>query len=189
MTAPIEVEIKAWADDPAGSGTLESRVREIADPVDEVKYADTYFTYAHTQGYQHQRFRLREYPGHARVTAKVPVSASDPGANVEHEFEVSDPEAFRAFCRAFGFRVLLRKEKHCRRFSPRERGDYPLVIELNHIPGLGDFIEVEAMVNKPEEMPSAQALVLRTLTCLGVPPGRIEPIAYTRLLYDRQEGN
>jgi len=184
MTAPIEVEIKAWADD---LPTLEARVRELADLVEEVKYADTYFTYANTSGYQHQRFRLREYPGHARVTAKVPVSASDPGANQEHEFEVSDPEAFHAFCRAFGFRVLLRKEKHCRRFCPRERGPGPLTIELNRIPGLGDFIEIEALVSRPEEVASAQALVLRTLTGLGVPPSRIEPKAYTRLLYDREK--
>lgn len=181
---PIEVEIKAWADDlPA----LEARVRGIAECTGEVRYADTYFTYADTAGYQHQRFRLREFEGHFKVTAKVPVPGGEAEANEEHEFEVSDPEAFRAFCRAFGFRVLLRKEKHCRRFVPRERGDYPQTIELNHIPGLGDFIEVEAMVRKSEEVASAQALVLRTLARLGVPPGRIEPLAYTRLLYDRRK--
>jgi len=184
MSAPIEVEIKAWADDrPA----LEVRVRKLAELVEEVKYADTYFTYASAQGYQHQRFRLREHDGRALVTAKVPVSPTEAGANLEHEFEVSNPEAFRAFCQAFGFRVLLRKEKHCRRYRLRRPADHPLHIELNFIPGLGDFIEVEALVQSPEEVAAAQAEVQEVLARLGILQTRIEPTAYTRLLYDREQ--
>ena len=184
MSASIEVEIKAWADDRA---ELEARVRQLAEWVEEVRYRDTYFTYAHTPGYQHQRFRLREYGGRATVTAKVPVSPAAAGANQEHEFEVSNPEAFRAFCQAFGFRVLLCKEKHCRRYRLRRSADHPLHLELNFIPGLGDFIEVEALVESPEEAAAAQAEVQEVLARLGVPESRIEPTAYTRLLYDREQ--
>lgn len=181
MSAQIEVELKAWVDDPEA---MLMKIRELAELKEEVRYADTYWTYAHTQGYQHQRFRLREYPGHAQVTAKVPVSPENPGANREHEFEVSDPEAFQAFCRAFGFRVLIRKEKQARRFTLRERPAFPLTIELNYILGLGHFLEVEALVEDPAQVGAAQALVQTIFARMGVPDSKIEPTPYTRLLYD-----
>lgn len=182
MAALIEVELKAWVDEPEA---MLAKVRELAEFKDEVRYADTYWTYANTSGYQHQRFRLREYAGRARVTAKAPVLVELPGANREHEFEVSDPEAFQAFCRAFGFRVLIRKEKQARRFTPKEPLAFPLTIELNHIPGLGHFLEVEALIADPAQVGAAQALVQSIFERLKVPESKMEPTPYTRLLYDR----
>jgi adenylate cyclase class 2 len=185
MSALIEVELKAWVDDPEA---MEAKLQQAAEFKDEVHYADTYFTYAHTTGYQHQRFRLRESAGRAKVTAKVPLFAHLPGANREHEFEVSDPQAFQAFCQAFGFRVLIRKEKHARRFRPRKALPFPVTIELNQIPGLGCFLEVEALVDDPEKVGAAQALVQSIFQELGVPEAKMEPTPYTRLLYDRGRG-
>lgn len=184
MSTVIEVELKAWVDDPEA---MSAKLERLAVPKDEVHYSDTYFTYAHTTGYQHQRFRLRESGGQATVTAKVPVAGQAAEALREHEFSVSDPAAFQAFCRAFGFRELIRKEKHARRFTLREPAPFPLTIELNRIPGLGWFLEVETLVEDPEKVPAARALVQSIFRRLEVPEAKLEPTPYTRLLYDRRE--
>lgn len=182
MAAAIEVELKTRVDDP---GALEARVRELADPADDFSYADEYFTFADAPGYQVQRFRLRQSGGRYVVTAKEPVAGA--GANREYEFEVSDPEAFRAFCRLFGFRELIRKEKRGRRYVLRGESP-PLSIELCHLPGLGDFLELEILVEIAAQVPAAEARLLALLDRLGVDRGRIEPAAYTRLLYNARRG-
>jgi adenylate cyclase class 2 len=188
----IEVELKAWLESPE---KIKRKLRKIARFEAEIKEEDIYFTFAHTSGYQWHRFRLRTIGRRSIVTVKVPNRpTSEPGAGIEanreYEFAVSNPEAFKVFCREFGFRVLIEKHKRVRRYllkPGRRLFAFPVHIELNHIENLGDFIELETLVEKEEQVPRASAFINSLLDTLGVPRSRIEPRAYTEMLYQQSQ--
>jgi adenylate cyclase, class 2 len=182
----IEVEIKAWVDN---RSELKKKVEKIAGLREELVEQDLYFTFANTKGYQKQRFRLRQVGGKSIVTVKIP-GVSDLGveANREFEFEVSDPEAFKVFCKEFAMRVLIEKHKKVKSytFKPGQNEfPFPVTIELNSVRDLGDFIELETLVEKDEMVGRAAAFLRSLLDRLSVPRSKIEPRAYTELLYKK----
>lgn len=182
----IEVELKAWLDNPRET---KIKVEKIAKFQEQLSEQDLYFTFAHAKGYQKQRFRLRQVGDKSIVTVKVP-GRSEPGieANREFEFEVSDPEAFKVFCREFKMRVLIEKHKKVKRYSyhpPKKEFDRPVTIDLNQVKNLGEFIELETMVDKEKQVPRASAFLKSILDRLGIPCSKIEPTAYTELLYKK----
>ena len=131
---------------------IEPRVRKIAGYVESYTCHNTCFTFASTTGYQDERFRLRLMKGKAVVTAKERKKLAGVEANVEHEFQVDDPGAFREFLRLFGFWVLIEKTRNIKKFrytpSSKKRLPWNVSIELNNVKGLGKFIEIEALVKK-----------------------------------------
>ena len=182
----IEVELKAWLDQPA---KVTEKITELAKPLEEVTQEDKYYTFSNTKGYQNRRFRLRRIGKKTIVTVKI-VSRNDLGieANFEHEFEVSDPESFETFCKEFGFRLLIEKHKKVRRFAFRpgkNQFDHPVTIELNHVADLGDFIELETIVDRENEISKANAFLKSLLDIIGVSRSKIELAAYTELLYKK----
>jgi len=187
----IEVELKAWLEPPE---KIKQKLKKISRFMGALKEEDIYFTFAHASGYQWHRFRLRTIGRQSIVTVKVPSSpASERGAGIEanreYEFEVSNPEAFKVFCQEFGFRVLIEKRKQVKRYllKPAEKlFARPVIIELNHVENLGDFIELETLVEKDEEVPRASAFLNSLLTLLGVPRAKIETRAYTEMLYQKR---
>lgn len=178
----IEVEMKARVGDPAG---VEERLKGRARLLDEIDYGDTYFCRAEVEGYTYERFRLRLGEGRALVTAKEKLEGRGSEANIEHEFEVSDPKAFTRFVFLHGFRVLIEKRKRGRRYV-MEPG--PATVEVVNIEGLGDFIEVEIMVDDRAEVAPAKKRIEEIFDELGVPASDIEPRAYTLLLYELGHG-
>jgi adenylate cyclase, class 2 len=182
----VEVEIKAWLDN---RSELKKKVEKIAKLQEELAEQDLYFTFASSKGYQRQRFRLRQVGKRSIVTVKIP-GVSDLGveANREFEFEVSDPEAFKVFCKEFGMRTLIEKHKKVKRYSYNpDKNEFicPVTIEINQVKDLGDFLELETLVDKDEHIPMASAFLKSMLDRLGVPRSKIEPRAYTELLYKK----
>jgi len=182
----IEVELKAWVDD---LNSLEQKIKQKAEFVGEFIEEDIYFTFAHTKGYQKQRFRLRKVNDKAVVTVKIEGSA-EPGieANQEFEFEVSDPQAFKVFCREFGFRVLIEKRKKVKRYCLKLPSDdiaNEITIELNQVEHLGNFVELEILVDEPSKVNLASEHLKQLLSELGISPSQIEPRPYTELLYQK----
>jgi len=184
MAKGIEVENKARVNDLAA---VEKMLPADARFLDEIDYADTYFTFQNIEGYTYERFRLREFSDRAIVTAKEDIASVDCATSREYEFEVSDPDAFRNFARLFGFRELIRKRKEGKRFrvpSGRE-GDRPATVELVRVEGLGDFVEIEVMVDSEAMIEGAESRVMALLADLGILESALEPRAYTLLLYEQ----
>lgn len=187
MARGIEVELKARVDD---LGRVERLLAGKARPLDEIDYADTYFTFPGTTGFSFHRFRLRQYRDRALVTVKEKKPGEEGGVR-ESEFEVSDPAAFLDFARVFGAEVMLKKRKSGKRFQfgggtepGFARGP---VIELVRIEGLGDFVEIEIMVDEPAQAARAQARIRELLDELGLPESAVEQRAYTFLLYEKNK--
>jgi len=182
----IEVEIKAWLDN---RSEMKKKMEKIARLEEELSEQDLYFTFAESKGYQRKRFRLRQADKRSIVTVKIP-GVSDLGveANREFEFEVSDPEAFKVFCKEFGMRTLIEKHKKVKRYSylpDKKEFGYPVTIEINQVQNLGDFLELETLVDKDQHIAMASAFLKSLLDRLGVPRSKIEPRAYTELLYKK----
>ena len=186
MGKGIEVEMKAWVKD---LGQVEQKLGDRARRLDEISYADSYFTFPGIQGFSFHRFRLRETGKKAIVTVKEKVPGQERGVS-EFEFEVSDPAAFLEFARIFGFQFMLKKEKKGRRYL-LEGGDADFqrgpVVELVRIEGLGDFVEIEIMVDAPEKIAKAEARILEIYQELAIPESAMEGRAYTLLLYAQEE--
>lgn len=186
----MEVEIKARV---KSLGEVEARLPGRARLFGEIDFHDTYFCPAGVKGYTQKRFRLRRAGPRSFVTAKQKVREGKVSADIEHEFEVSDAEAFTRFALMFGFRVMIEKRKRGRRWLfeplPGAGSERPLVVELVTIEGLGDFVEVEIMVEKKEELAAAHRRIELVLEELGIEPEAVEARAYTRLLHDLTSGS
>jgi len=182
----IEVELKAWLHNPRET---RKKVEKLAKFVEELSEEDIYFTFAGTKGYQKKRFRLRKVKGKSIVTVKIPTGAGRRAeANREFEFLVSDPEAFKVFCQQFGFRVLIEKQKKVRRYSFRPKKsefNRPVTIEINKVRNLGDFLEIETMVDRKNQVPKASLFLKALLQKLEIPVSKIEPVPYTEMLYNK----
>jgi predicted adenylyl cyclase CyaB len=183
MGATIEVEKKARVADPPAVAAALLKLGRLEGEID---YRDLYFTRAEVEGYTPYRFRLRRTAGRAFVTYKERLPGGVDACR-EHEFEVSDPDAFIRLALLFGLRVMMTKEKRGRRFVV-EAGAVaglcrPVRAELVEIRGLGEFIEIEALVERPEEVAQAVAAVDALFRALGVPDTAFEPRPYTLMLY------
>lgn len=182
----IEVEIKAHLPD---SRRMEELVRDKGRILGGIDYCDTYYTYGHVRGYSSERFRLRRSGGSATVTAKEKVEVRGVEASREHEFKVDDPEAFKRFAAMFGFKVMVEKRKKGRRYlvGAGSGSDIDATVELVEIEGLGDFIEIEVMVESEKEVGKARERISEIMAELGIPESDLEQRPYTLMLCELKE--
>ncbi|HUX11956.1 MAG TPA: hypothetical protein VMW87_02960 [Spirochaetia bacterium] len=135
-------------------------------------------------------FRLRIEGGAATCTFKDRSLSAGIEINREEEFTVSDARLFLELSARLGCRVFSCKVKEGFRYW--RAGEIPVVAELSHIAGLGDFIEVECVVddNAGPTAPGREetfTALRRFLVLLGVDAGDIESTPYAKLLADRSE--
>ncbi len=171
----IEVEVKAWVEDPAA---LE-RVLSARFPfVGTFRKEDVYFRLPGASS----EFRLRRAEGESVVTAKEKSIDSGVEVNVETEFTVSDAEAFERFARAIGAEPFVRKTKVGRAY-----GAEAVRIELSEVARLGTFIEIEKLIDegRAAEASAARSELLDLLASLGVGLEKVERRYYIDMLMER----
>ena len=99
--------------------------------------------------------------------------------NHETEFEVSDPAAFTALVERIGCEPFYRKHKSGNAYTYDG-----FTIELVRVAGLGDFIEVEKLLDNDD--PETVAVILGGLKGIlakaGVPESDIEGRGYSELI-------
>ncbi|MFQ5611305.1 MAG: class IV adenylate cyclase [Anaerolineae bacterium] len=171
----IEVEIKAWVDDPAA---LEARLASIGEWQGESIKEDVYFApRSSSQTGADERFRLRRSNGKAVVTFKQRRMVGNVEVNDETEFAVDDAHAFYKLASHLGCVPYMIKRKHSRLYRVGQ-----VRVELNRVERLGHFVEVEILCG-PDEVDAARARVTEMLARLEVPPEKIEPQRYNDLLH------
>lgn len=171
-----EVEIKAWVGDLEG---LRAQVAELYPHAGSYTKEDVYYRLVGSES--GVEFRLRIEGGSSTVTAKRKSTVNGVEINEEMEFAVSDSEEFERFARYLGARIFAHKRKSGDRYRA---GD--ATIELSHVERLGDFIEVERLVEgtAPQEIRSAEATVRSILKGFSITDDKIEPRYYIDLLAD-----
>ena len=185
----LEVELKAWADLDAVRTRLEALGKK---PTKESVKEDVYFCSVErdprTVDPFHERVvRLRLDDGKAFVTAKKKTIEHGVEASEEIEFGADSPEAVKALLAYLGYRPFLRKRKESRVWKWR----VGLMVELNRIVGLGDFVEVETLIaddSDPAALEKARGEVRDVLRALGVSDDKVEPRPYMSLLREKGVG-
>jgi adenylate cyclase, class 2 len=168
-----EIELKARLDD---SPATEERVSSFAAFSHSFDRSDSYFNSAAGED-----FRLRRSPDResAIVTMKKKSIHDGIETNDEQEFSVLDPDAFTGFALRIGCSVYARKHKKGRAY--RSDG---ITIEITTVDGLGDFIEIEKLIDSPDPASAQQAEkdIRALLARAGVSESNIEPRNYIELL-------
>jgi predicted adenylyl cyclase CyaB len=133
-------------------------------------------------------FRVRREGGDPVVAFKTKRSEGGIEINRETEFKVSDRGAFIEFALRLGCERFYSKRKKGLKF--RAGGEVPLpaaaTIEIVEVEGLGDFIEIEALLEDedPAAIALAQGEIRALLARAGVPESDIESRFYSELLIE-----
>lgn len=182
----IEVELKAHLRDRAA--TL-AAVRAFARPAGAVEKRDMYW---HAPGWREGRgtkgFRVRCEDGSAVVNFKVKREEDGVEINREVEFAVTDGSAFDEFALRLGCEPHYKKRKSGFAFKAGgdELGPREATIEIFEVEGLGDFIEIEILLDDedPAQVAEARTEIRAMLVRAGLGEKDVEPRFYSELLMD-----
>ena len=125
-------------------------------------------------------FRLRSEGEKWRVTTKRRSMEDGIETNEEVEFGVDDAVSFREFAQRIGFRPFIVKKKDTRTYELGEA-----CVELHRIEPIGDFIEIEVLLEDgadEDARRAAEAEIRSILERAGVPEVQIESRLYVDLL-------
>ncbi len=173
---PTEIEIKAWVREPEYlRRQLDDRCSFLRDFFKD----DSYYRGPLMGSNPGQEFRLRRDDGRGVCTFKDRVVKDGVEINAENEFTVSEPEVFLRLVKRLGAEPFVAKKKRGRAYSHDG-----LTVELHEVEGLGDFIEVECVLQDPtaEQVSATEQKIRGFLLSLGVAADQFEPTPYTRLL-------
>lgn len=179
-----EVEMKFRT---PGHFGLAERLRDLgAVPDGEITQEDAYLGHPSRDFAQtNEALRLRRIGDENRITYKGPRLGGPTKTREEIELAFDEGEpAFAQLHRLFtnlGFRPVATVKKR-RRLFHLEHGGRPIEVVLDHVEGLGDFAEVEALAASDADLPAAQAAVLDLAQKLGL--AEPEPRSYLRMLLE-----
>ena len=180
----IEVELKAHVADPAA---VEAKLQAFAVRIGDFDKRDSYW---HGPEWRINRgtrgFRVRAERDVVTVTFKTKRSEGGVEINREREFVIQDRDTFVEFIERLGCEPFFEKRKIGTKWEWRHGGSDPIALELLEVPGLGRFLEIEALVS--EDDPAAVALARGEIAALleksGLDDSDIEPRYYSELLVE-----
>lgn len=176
-----EVELKFAVGGHAG--LVPDLLRLGAVPAGESDQCDTYFAHPCRDYVQtNEAFRLRTVDGQHCLTYKGPVVDRTIKTRQEIEIPCGSGAAcgtqWQSLIEALGFQPVRQVRKHRRRFTLVRDGRH-FEFCLDHVPPLGDFAEIETLV-ETEERDVARELVWSLAGELGL--STAEPRSYLELL-------
>ncbi len=173
----IEVELKAWVSDP---DALRARLDRRYSFVREYVKEDVYFAGEESARDGRSDVRLRRDGDRSICTFKDKRIEKGVEFNEEHEFDVTDGDAFHELLRRLGCLERIRKTKIGRQYKA---GD--TIVELSELVGLGWFVEIERVLDDESESQAAELSVREVLSELDIPTTAIECRTYTEMLAEK----
>jgi len=168
------VEIKARVDDLA---TLRARVERLADrPVERIRQEDVFFFTARG------RLKLRLLaPDSGQLVYYEREDSAGPRPSYYLVYPTAQPLLLRALLSAaLGVRGVVRKERLL-----FWAGDTR--IHLDRVEGLGDFVELEVVLEEGQSVAEGKARADELMAALGIRADQLEEGAYIDLL-ERSQG-
>jgi adenylate cyclase class 2 len=178
----LEIERKAWVHDP---GAARQRLERVAALASEDLKEDRYYLLGWRPGRPidfaaDPVFRVRISGGRAVIGWKARSFVGSTEVNEESEIDVGDPGPVLAWLGYLGLEPFVVKRKHSRAYRiPGRLSDAR--VELNHVEGLGHFLEVEVLADR-DGMQGALATIDGVFEMLGVDRADVEPRYYIDLL-------
>lgn len=131
-----------------------------------------------------EALRIREIDGKPFVTYKGPRLAGPMKIRTEIELPLvsNTVDDWLKIWRHLGFSIALavRKSRHVYQLAVQNRN---VTITLDHVESLGDFVEIERIVNHQEEIEAAQRDIQEVANKLGL--SEIESRSYLGMLLER----
>ncbi len=176
----IEIEAKARITDPVA---FRKKILTLGKYLGLTLKIDDYYTLESTRKYPTKSLRLRRIDKMYQINFKQSISFKHRvHTKKETEFTVSNIDDFLALLKEFGFKRWLRKEKRSEVYLLKRN----FHIELNHLKGLGWFVEVEYLA-RPEEKAEAEKKVLEIIRTLGFKQKNLIEQGYTKLLWNQRK--
>jgi predicted adenylyl cyclase CyaB len=178
-----EVERKAWVSDPGG---LEARLSASGGLVCETVKEDRYYLVGWSRGCtidfgRDPIFRVRSTGSRAFLGWKDRTFVGTTEVNDEREIEVGDAARLIEWLESYlGLVPFVIKRKRTRLYALAGRFA-PARVELNHVEGLGHFVEVEVMAGDGEEIPAVR-LIDDVFEMLCIPEADVETRYYIDML-------
>lgn len=182
----FEIEIKYRSADHARLVPLLNQLG--AAPTSDEEQEDSYLNHpARDFAQSHEAFRIRRIGTQNRITYKGPRRPGPTKTREEIEIGFTDgPDAFQELSNLFGhlgFRHVATVTKRRRSFHLIHEG-VEIEVGLDHVEGLGDFAEVEAIAAGDADIPAAQGAVVGLARILGL--DEVEPRSYLRMVLERK---
>lgn len=181
----FEVEVKYRAVDHERLARL---LKELgAGPESDDEQTDVYLGHpARDFAQSREALRIRRVGERNRITYKGPRQAGPTKTREEIELGFGDGStAFQDLAKLFdhlGFHPVATVVKRRRAFRLIRDG-IEIDVSLDHVDGLGDFAEVEAIAPDAAEIPAAQGVVLGLAHALGLT--EIEPRSYLHMVLEQ----
>lgn len=176
----LEIELKAHVDN-------FDRIKSFLDNNCEFKgrtvKKDVYFR-AEKDSESSLQFRLRVTEARQVVTAKRKKIVDQTEVNQEIEFGIDNPIEFEKFARYIGFFEHIAKKKTAYVYK-----NGPILCELCHLEELGDFLELEILLEEESEelILKARKSLHSFLEKTGIPEEMIEVKYYTQMLKEKRQ--
>ncbi|MBX4212412.1 class IV adenylate cyclase, partial [Candidatus Pacearchaeota archaeon] len=170
----IEVEAKIKISSPS---EIRKDIKKFAVFAAIQNKHDDYYTLEHGH-YPQKSLRVRKMKDRYIINFKQRVSYKDGvHAKKEVEFVVHDIEGFLELISDFGFKKWLHKEKRTELYHISKN----FHVELNHLEGLGWFVEVEYLTK--DNVAYARKEVLKIVNKLGFSSKDLVKEGYTKLMW------
>lgn len=179
-----EIELKARVNEPEKTKKL---LESLYGEAENILKDDIYYIYRNIGTEHGQPVRLRSENNKNVVTLKQKSVANGVEINDELEFEVDNPENFLKYMQLTGAEQWLTKKKRGWKFdSDTDAGQ--AVIELCEVIGLGWFLEIEIVIESPEQdqIEKAMNTIHKILEAAEISSDKIEPRYYSEMLRSRQ---
>jgi adenylate cyclase class 2 len=182
----FEIEVKYRSVDHARLVPLLNQLGAELKSDDEQE--DSYLNHpARDFAQSHEAFRIRRIGVQNRITYKGPRRPGPTKTREEIEIGFTEgPNVFQELSNLFGhlgFRHVATVTKRRRSFHLIHEG-IEIEVGLDHVEGLGDFAEVEAIAPGDAEIPAAQRAILGLARVLGL--DEVEPRSYLRMVLERE---
>jgi adenylate cyclase class 2 len=208
----IEIELKAWVDDPQ---TVKTAASSFACYVRAFDKQDAYWYPAKGGGIGKDRGSTAIPPFGIRVRKETDTSCDETRTwvtyktkethdkievNIEREFAISDDKPFEELLALFGLEIGICKHKTGWAWDYSEAGGSAddadcdlcnkphITLELAEVEGLGWFAEIEILAESDDAATVADARrrLLSLLCKLGIDEAKIESRYYTEMLREKR---
>ncbi len=174
----IEVETKLKID---CVGPIEERIKELIGAYKgEKTEIDLYFDHPNMQILSGGRaLRVRDADGKYRLTYKGPKKDDETTSREEIEIGIESAREMVEILDELGFYEICKVKKLRKTYLLKD-----LIITLDNVADLGEFIEVEGKASNDREFEAKKDEIFKLLKKLGLSTGEISQRSYLEMLLD-----
>ncbi len=181
----IEVERKAYLKDLS----ILDKIKKISEYTEKSTKKDTYFApfaIKRLDVYKDPIFRIRSKDGKNILSYKKKKIVEKTEINIENEIDISslDKPSLRSFFQYIGFYPFIEKKKTTNLYKTK-KNNFDVSIEHNNIENLGEFIEIEILIDEEKDIEKANKAINDLFEKLEIQKEDIESKYYIDLLMEK----